>query len=237
VPMRRWLLHGGFGLVLAVTLGVAAFTLRLAGVPAASAAPARAGSGVAEDAEDGGSANGEAEASWRQAVVEPPTATRVDAVGLEVWAARELTLRDGAAAGLGVAFPRIAPGALLAVVSFDAPWTDYRGQRVAPGRYLLRYAVQPEDGYHVGLTFYRDFALLLPPGEAPVAPVVGDEAALVEASRPASGHHPAVLALWPADGRAPDERFDNDLGQPVLVLAVGEERVGLVLAGTGEIEE
>lgn len=225
--MRRWMRHGAMGLGLAAGLAMAASTLDLPAVRGAAAEAA------AENAA------GEApEAGWSALVAPEPLAAEVAGVALEVRPARDLVRRDGLAAGLGIALPDVAPGALLGALSLAGEWTDYRGQRIAAGTYLLRYAVEPEDGYHVGLTFYRDFALLLPADAGPVPAVADDAEALIGAARQASGgHHPAVLALWPAGDAAAGELFDNDLGQPTLAVAVGTEVLGLVLAGTGEIEE
>lgn len=228
--MRRWMLHGAMGLALAVGLAMAAPTLDLPAVREAAAAPAGASAG--------GAAGEAHEAEWSALVAPEPIAVEVAGVAFEVRPARELARRDGAAAGLGIALPQISPGALLGALTTAAEWTDYRGQEIAPGTYFLRYAVEPEDGYHVGLTFYRDFALLLPAQPGPAPAVADDAEALIGAARKASGgHHPAVLALWPAGDAAAGELFDNDLGQPTLAIAVGEATLGLVLAGTGEVEE
>lgn len=154
---------------------------------------------------------------------------------VRLWPAAEAPTGD-AASGLGIAFPNLTTGGLLGAVEVEGGWEDYKAQGISAGVYTLRYAVEPEDGYHLGVSLYRDFALLVPAADDP-APAPWDEAELIAAATGAAGtNHPAVLALWPADGREPGERFDNDLGQPTVAVAVGEETVGVVLEGTGEVE-
>jgi hypothetical protein len=181
------------------------------------------------------------------AVVAPPAAApaavaatlgegvsvEVEADRFTVWPVESVAAGDGTA-GLGVAFPALPAGALLGVLELSSPWTDYRGQRIEPGVYTLRYLVEPEDGYHLGVSLYRDFALLLPAArDADPAPLDA-EMAVAAAAGTAGTHHPAVLALWPVGEMAPGELFENDLGQPTLVIDLAGTPVGLVLAGVGE---
>lgn len=154
---------------------------------------------------------------------------------LRLWPAAAAPSGDGGA-GLGIALPSLQPGGLLGVVEVGDGWRDYKGQGVAAGVYTLRYLVEPEDGYHLGVSLYRDFALLVPAAEDAEPTPWAEEELITAAAGSAGGNHPAVLALWPADGRAPGERFDNDMGQPTLAVAVGELTVGVVLEGTGEVE-
>lgn len=163
-----------------------------------------------------------------------PAVTAADH-GWTVWPVREPPLADAPAGGLGVAFPDLVPGGLLGAVEIAAPWTDYRGRGVEPGVYTLRYGVLPEDGYHLGVSLYRDFAYLLPAADDRT-PAPRDEADAIEASRAAAGGgHPAVAALWPVEeGAAAGEVVGNDLGQPTLVVAVGGVVVGVVVEGSGE---
>lgn len=154
---------------------------------------------------------------------------------VRLWPAVEVPGGAGGA-GLGVAFSSLVPGSFLGVVQVGEGWSDYKGQGIAPGLYVLRYAVEPEDGYHLGVSLYRDFALLVPAAEGGGKEPWDEERLIAAAAGAAGGNHPAVLALWPADGREPGERFDNDMGQPTVAMAVGEVTVGVVLEGTGEVE-
>ncbi len=125
---------------------------------------------------------------------------------------------------------RIASGALVGVIELEEPWTDYRGQRIAPGVYALRYAAQPIMKEHRGVSEFRDTLLLVPP-QAPAE----DLAALVRASRQVSRTgHPAVMALFPVEPGAPLPRLDRTArGVRVLAVAAGGRTLGLALAGEG----
>jgi hypothetical protein len=156
-------------------------------------------------------------------------------MGLTVWPVRHLATGDDGAAGLGVAFPSLPPGDLLGVLELATSWTDYKGQEIPPGVYTLRYQVEPEDGYHLGVSLYRDFALLMPAAEDSDPAPRGVEELIAAAAGAAGTKHPAVLAMWPVFEGEPGDLVDNDLGQPTLVLELAGTRVGLVLEGTGEV--
>ncbi|MGD2116452.1 MAG: hypothetical protein PVG07_15460 [Acidobacteriota bacterium] len=146
----------------------------------------------------------------------------------------------GGGGELGVAFGSLPEGGLLGVVALERPWVDYREQTVAPGLYTLRYLVEPVDGAHMGVSYYRDFVLLVPAADdaGPEAAYAEDE--LVAASRAAAGtNHPAVMALFPVAADGAPTIVDNEMGQPTLALRMpGSEegdQVGLVVEGTGEM--
>lgn len=61
-----------------------------------------------------------------------------------------------------VQFPFFADGELLGVVEFAKEGHDFRDQAVAKGVYTMRYGLQPVNGDHLGVSDYRDYALLLP---------------------------------------------------------------------------
>lgn len=156
-------------------------------------------------------------------------------VAAEFWIRREIDKRDGGATKLGVEFASIPEGSLLGAVRFPEGFNDYKGDALPAGVYTLRYAVQPADGNHMGVSLHRDFVLLVPaaddPGAKPLA--VAD---LHAASRKATGtKHPAVLAVFPVAADAkPASVVLNELDQPLLVVQAGDARLGLVLKGRGE---
>jgi hypothetical protein len=102
----------------------------------------------------------------------------------------------------GTVYPRLSVSTLVAVVNFPQASTDYRGQAIAAGVYTLRYALQPDDGNHLGTSPTRDFLLLIPGGSDSDPKAVYKFAELVELSRKATGtKHPGVLNLVePTDG-------------------------------------
>lgn len=161
-------------------------------------------------------------------------------LALEVWTVRELPEGDGGEPAFGQELDGLPEGGLVGVARLLREWTDYRGTRIDPGLYTLRYLVAPSDGAHLGTSLYRDF-LLLVPAEADGGPGESyDFDALVELSRGASGtHHPGVVALfpdWSVDGGEAEAPAlgTNELGQPTLLVVVGPVRFGVVVEGHGE---
>jgi len=61
-----------------------------------------------------------------------------------------------------VQFPILAEGELLGALRFPGEGYDYRDQVIAKGVYTIRYGLQPVNGDHLGVSTYRDYALLLP---------------------------------------------------------------------------
>ncbi len=106
-----------------------------------------------------------------------------------------------------VQFPVIAEGTLLGAARYTATGQDYRDQPVKPGIYTLRYGLQPQNGAHLGVSDFRDYALLLP-GAKDVGIAAIEAKPLGERSAEAVGtSHPGVLMLLtapePAKANAP----------------------------------
>lgn len=158
----------------------------------------------------------------------------VRAGSLEVWLRSSPPLGE-AREGLGIAFGRLAPGALAGVVRLTSDWTDYKGQRIAAGIYTLRYAIEPADGNHMGVSAYRDFFLLVPAADDPgPAAVPGPEDLYALSTKASRTHHPATLALFPVDRVAKPAGAVNEAGQPTLAIPFGEMTLGIVVEGKGE---
>jgi hypothetical protein len=169
----------------------------------------------------------------------PAEGVRVSGVAggpIDLWLRHELPAAKGEAGALGVRFGTLPKGALVGAVRFAADWIDYKGERVASGVYTLRYAVEPADGNHMGVSTYRDFLLLVPAGDDPGPEATLDLDRLIALSRKATGSsHPAVLALFPPPSDAgPPALLRNDLDQPMVAVSIGGVAAGLVLEGQGE---
>lgn len=159
----------------------------------------------------------------------------VSAGSLEVWLRREPPLGEPRE-GLGIAFGRLAPGALAGAVRLTSDWTDYKGQKIAAGLYTLRYAIEPVDGSHMGVSAYRDFFLLVPAADDPGPSGVPAPPDLYALSTKASRtNHPAALALFPVERVEKAALVKNEAGQPTLAIPFGEITLGIVVEGTGEI--
>lgn len=117
-----------------------------------------------------------------------------NSVVCEIWLAKEWPIAADAKAGGEVIYP-LTPGQLIGVIRYPKKTEDFRGQEIAAGAYVLRYAQQPIDGAHVGTSPTRDFLALLPVAKDR-DPKTVDYKALVEASKEVSGTaHPAILSL------------------------------------------
>jgi hypothetical protein len=94
-----------------------------------------------------------------------------------------------------VQFPFLAVGEILGAIRYTAEGHDYRDQAILPGVYTIRFGLHPINGDHLGVSPYRDFALLLPAESDPsLAPRTGKD--LEQSSAEAAGsNHPAVLVL------------------------------------------
>lgn len=159
----------------------------------------------------------------------------------ELWTLREPPESADGEAAFGQELAALPAGGLVGAVRLLHEWSDYRGTRIGPGLYTLRYLVEPADGAHLGTALYRDFALLVPAGaDGGPGETYGFDDLLALSRRATGTNHPAVMALFPdwsvADGEAEAPAVaDNEIGQPTLLVAIGDLRFGLVVAGHGDV--
>jgi hypothetical protein len=101
-------------------------------------------------------------------------------------------------------------------------WLDARGHRVAPGRYALRYALQPRLKDHLGVDAVRDFALLVPESLPAGADPLGS------ARHALDSRHPVVMELRPAASDGVDSiRLDD--GRRALVARIATVAIAFVI--------
>lgn len=156
----------------------------------------------------------------------------------DLWLRREVPLGP-ARDLLGVRYPKLEEGTLLGAVKYHAEGADFRGAKIAPGVYTLRYMTQPEDGDHQGTSESRDFALLLPAGEDGSAERLKAEEAVRLSAKVLRKKHPAVLYLAPREGAQGAARIGREEQKgwwywDVAVPAAGgggAVRLGLVFVG------
>jgi hypothetical protein len=184
---------GALGFWLVVAAFGAASSGEYALEPLAERAPAEVSSAVrAELAEAGLRAVGEGGKSFA-----------------DLWLRREVPLGP-ARDLLGVRYPKLEDGTLLGAVRYHADGADFRGTKVAPGVYTLRYMTQPEDGDHQGTAESRDFALLLPAAEDGSPGRLKAEEAVRLSTKVSRKKHPAVLYLAPREGGEGPARLGRD---------------------------
>jgi hypothetical protein len=112
----------------------------------------------------------------------------------ELWPASEWTVATDFKSSGSVIYP-FEMGQLIGVVRYPRKGGDFRGREIPKGVYTLRYALQPQDGNHVGTSDTRDFLLLLSAADdTEVEPV--EKPRLFKLSAKTSGTtHPAMLSL------------------------------------------
>jgi len=110
----------------------------------------------------------------------------------------------------GAIYTDLSESALIGVITFAKPATDFRGQGIKAGTYTIRYALHPVDGNHLGISPIRDFFVLIPVAvdQNPDGKYKFEE--LMKMSIQASGtNHPAVLSLVTAEGGGPSVKADD----------------------------
>jgi hypothetical protein len=124
---------------------------------------------------------------------------------LEFWLAKEAPLagaEDTAAKGPAA----LKPAGLLGVAVVSQATRDYRDDELAAGTYTIRFALQPQDGNHLGSADYTYFGVLVPAKLDTTAEAITTYQALVKASgkETASGH-PNIFSLRPASASPPSD--------------------------------
>ncbi|MBA4065653.1 MAG: hypothetical protein C0501_18440 [Isosphaera sp.] len=123
-----------------------------------------------------------------------------------VWPAKGLDTKATAAqAKAGLKYTHVEETTVVGAVRFDQEWRDYRKQKVKPGVYTLRLAVQLMDGDHMGTAPYNEFALLSPADADKSADLLEVKELFELSGKTAGRKHPSVMLLFPnkAPGEAP----------------------------------
>jgi hypothetical protein len=93
----------------------------------------------------------------------------------------------------------IKQATLIGAVFVAADQRDYRDDSLSAGIYTMRFALQPQDGNHLGTAEFLYFAVLTPARIDTKLDGIGDYKALVKASsKETSTDHPLILSLRPA---------------------------------------
>ena len=80
---------------------------------------------------------------------------------------------------------------------------DYRDQTIAKGVYTVRYGLQPVNGDHLGVSPFRDYALLLPAAKDTSTDDLAKKPLEERSAESAGTSHPAVLMLLTAPASGP----------------------------------
>jgi len=117
----------------------------------------------------------------------------------EIWLRKAVPAKGKPAGPQGaVLFPVLAEGELLGVIRYPGEGHDFRDQTIAGGVYTLRYGLQPVNGDHLGVSTYRDYALVVPAAKDKSAAILGGKRLEEQSAESAGTNHPAVLMLLAA---------------------------------------
>lgn len=135
----------------------------------------------------------------------------------------------------GANYPELSPSEFVGAIRFPKQVTDFRGQPIRPGSYVLRYELLPNDGNHMGVSPNRDFVLLMSAEDPDPAASLSCEQLVALSERAAGTPHPAVFSMVPPDGDTFPSIYKNDDGYYVFVVklktSTGDLPVGFVVKG------
>lgn len=115
----------------------------------------------------------------------------------------------------------VGDGTLVGAIRVGAQWSDVRGYVVRPGVYTLRYARQPANGDHLGVSPNREFLLMAPAAVDTTPDPVGYKGAVDLSKQTVRRAHPSALSLDPpAANAAPLSPVKTDLDLEGVVFSV-----------------
>jgi hypothetical protein len=136
---------------------------------------------------------------------------------------------------------QVPAGALVGAMQLTEPLPDIRGVAIPPGAYTLRFAMQPQDGDHLGVSPYRQFLVVAPAGEDRTSDPLGFDRAVSLGKKTQGRSHPAVLSIDPPSARAePGSVVTTENGHTAVVITIpashdgqpaGALTFGLILVG------
>jgi len=158
---------------------------------------------------------------------------------IDFWFVKSLPLKSGSS---DVAWSAVDEGTLVGAVKVSANHTDIRGKTLKAGVYTLRFALQPQNGDHLGASPYREFLLLGPASADRSTDALGHDATVDLAKQAIGTSHPAAWSIDPpAATAAPLSIQKNDIGLTSVIVSVpasrdgkdvGALKFGIVVAGT-----
>lgn len=118
----------------------------------------------------------------------------------EIWLRAVTPARTAAEQNLGIGYGQFEEGTLFGAVRFLRESRDFRKQLLKPGVYTMRYALNPVDGNHMGVSPIRDFLLLLPAADD-TNPSNASRDDVIKLSKKSIGlNHPSVWSIASGEG-------------------------------------
>ncbi len=151
----------------------------------------------------------------------------------EVWLRKTLPTNASPNPESDILYGALTEGALLGVIHFPKPTTDFRSQNIKAGYYTLRFGLIPQDGNHTGVSPYRDAFVMGPVSADPGPDKVLSFDNLVKLSQQASGTpHPGFLVGQPVSGSSLPSVVKDDSGNWDLQIKGHTKSADLPLAFT-----
>jgi hypothetical protein len=120
-----------------------------------------------------------------------------DQPAFQFWLVNELPLQSKPSSA-AKALDAVKQATLLGAVSVPKAQRDYRDDEIAAGVYTMRFALQPQDGNHLGSSEFLYFGVLTPAKLDPKPDGITDYKSLVKiSSKETSTDHPVILSLRP----------------------------------------
>lgn len=170
------------------------------------------------------------------ALAQGSVAVKSGEVQLDLWWVKGIALTKPPEAA--PSWTDVGDGTLVGAIRVGAPWSDIRGYVVRPGVYTLRYARQPANGDHLGVSPNREFLLLSPAAVDIAADPVGYKGAVDLSKQTVRRAHPSAISIDPpAATAAPLSPVKTDLGLEGFVFSVPTSAgspitFGLILSGS-----
>ena len=143
-----------------------------------------------------------------------------ESVVMRIWFRREIPVRaTEEQITNGLTYHEIPEGTLVGVLEFPAKFTDFRKQELPAGVYTLRFAVQPDIGDHTGTAPHPEFCLICRAEDDRSVEEIEKMKLIEISSKVNEGRHPAVLLLWPNNGKDDGVKI-SDKGGGVLVATI-----------------
>lgn len=123
-------------------------------------------------------------------------------------------------------------GTVIGALRVTGAYRDIRGKVVKAGVYTLRYALQPQNGDHLGAAPNREFLLLSPAAVDTEPGPLGFDGTVALAKQTTGTSHPASLSIDPPSATDPPlTTYTTDPELKGVVFKAGALTFGLILSG------
>lgn len=127
----------------------------------------------------------------------------------DFWFVKELSLKAKPESA-DKALDQVREMSLLGVAVSHVEQYDYRDDEVLENTYIMRYALQPSDGNHLGTADFDSFALFLPAEIDTEVEQWDDRDDMVEASAgETAAEHPIILLMRPVESADEDPSLES----------------------------